>query len=84
MSVRDEIARAASEAILWRGAWDRMPDAEREIGYQRADAILPIVERVAVQSIREALEEFGFDWSARKERDALECVRRVMEGGQCM
>ena len=57
MSVRDEIARAASEAILWPGAWDKMGDAEREIGYQRADALLPIVERVAREAAQLAISD---------------------------
>lgn len=90
MSVRDEIARALHRADIeprrfdrdWIvHEWDEISDEAREYWYRLADALLPIVERVAkyaaIAGINEGARSQAIDIDSI---DAI--VQSVMEGGQ--
>jgi hypothetical protein len=44
----EELARAALEAALWPGAWDKASEPERNHYRPMARAILPIIHRITI------------------------------------
>lgn len=68
MNLRDEIAKAAAQFDQSiEGKWH---------GHQMADALMPIVERVAREVLHDAITAATFDGLGSVDADAI--VRRVM------
>lgn len=81
MSVRDEIA----ERLYGRCRHNTVVGGSLRVVRcaacdETADALLPIVERVAREVLNDAITAATFDGLGSVDADAI--VRRVMEGGQ--
>lgn len=90
MSVRDEIARATAEAMDAWAAMSRVDEPAQTVERWVADALLPIVERVAREvgdlaerKMLEILASGRAGWlCGLMPHEINDIVSRVMEGGQ--